>query len=85
MINYSFTKSADKQLRKLPSATQKKIVEKLKTYLSHNKPLDFAKRLSGITGKVYRYRFGTYRLVFEIISPTEILVLMVGHRKDIYK
>jgi len=33
----------------------------------------------------YRIRLGDYRLGFEQISSSEILLILIAHRKDIYK
>jgi mRNA-degrading endonuclease RelE of RelBE toxin-antitoxin system len=40
------------------------------------------------TENLYRFRIGDYRAVFEIDSGSKIniiLILAIGHRKDIYK
>ena len=42
------------------------------------------KPLKGDFRGCYRYRFGDYRVIYTIVSK-EILILRIGHRKDIYK
>lgn len=84
MIGYAFTRQADRELRQLPVSDQRRLVTKLKTYLASPNPLRHAKKLEGVTGKIYRFRVGTYRVIFEW-SGIDILVLRVGHRKDVYR
>ncbi|HAO49122.1 MAG TPA: hypothetical protein DCR35_07360 [Runella sp.] len=33
----------------------------------------------------YRIRMGDYRVGFELTDPTTILLIMVAHRKEIYR
>lgn len=42
MIGYGFTTHADRQLRKLPLETQRRIIDKLRYYLATDDPLHFA-------------------------------------------
>jgi mRNA interferase RelE/StbE len=35
--------------------------------------------------RFYRIRVGDYRVGFELTGPNEILLILVAHRKDIYK
>jgi len=79
-----FTISADKQLSKLSVIAQKLIIEKIKTIdisQSHNN----IKKLVGLQD-LYRLRVGNYRVIYQIrSSELVVLVLKVGHRKDIYR
>lgn len=84
MIPYSFTTYAYKEFRKLPISIQKQIIGKIKEYLSSLQPLQYARKMEGVSGKVYRFRIGEYRVIFDYLG-TEILVLRVGHRKEIYR
>ena len=44
------------------------------------------KALSGELSGLYSFRISRdWRVLFKFISPTEIRLLEVGHRKDIYK
>jgi len=83
MISYSFTKHADRQLRQFPIETQKRIVFKIKHYISTGDPLHFADAIEGQAGKVYRFRVGDYRIIFDW-QEGHILVTRVGHRARIY-
>lgn len=48
-------------------------------------PQIFGKSLKGNKAGLWRYRIGNYRLICEIIdNKLIILVLTVGHRREIY-
>jgi len=84
MIGYEFTVYAYKELRNLPQSEQRRIVKKIKEYLSGEDPLEYAKKLQGVPGKVYRFRIGDYRVIFDFLG-SKILIIRVGHRKEIYR
>lgn len=83
MTGYSFTKHADRQLCKLPIAAQRRIVKKIKFYISTEDPLHYADSISDAKGKVYRFRIGNYRIIFDW-KDNHIQVLKVGPRPKIY-
>ncbi len=88
-MSYSvlFTQKAKKQLSKLDRNTAKLIASWLKKNLEgcvnpriHGKALDANK-----AGQ-WRYRVGDYRILAEIRDEEVIiLVLQIGHRREIYK
>lgn len=82
-MNYRFRPSADKQFAKLDSDIQSMIVRKLDYFLSSPSPLAFAKRLKHFHAGQYRFRVGDYRIIFDVEDDT-IVVLALGHRRDIY-
>ena len=47
-------------------------------------PLRYAVRLSDSKIGQYRFRIGDYRIVFDLAENT-IIILAVGHRKDVYR
>lgn len=62
----------------------KKLVNKVESYLARS-PHDLGKRLSGQFTGLYRYRFGKYRVIYEIIEQElHIYIVKVGHRKSVY-
>ena len=88
--NYEFKPSAAKSLDKLESSDRVKIVtalERLVDELSsqgHPVRSEVAK-LQGTSDK-YRLRAGTWRVIFMFEADRLIvLVLDVGHRRDIYR
>jgi mRNA interferase RelE/StbE len=80
-------KTAEKQILKLETHIKRRIVDFLKNKLStSNDPKQYGRKLSGNKGDLWRYRIGNYRLICQINSEELIiLVLVAGHRKDIYK
>lgn len=83
-MEYSFTKQADEQLRGLPLGVQKSIIKKIKHYCSSPDPLHYADSVEGAKGKVYRFRIGDYRAIFDW-ERNHILVVKIGKRGDVYR
>ncbi len=79
-----FSQSAIRQWRRLPKIIQKRIKEKIDFFVSQSNPLRFARTLQDEGIGNYRFRIGDYRIIFDIKDDV-IVVLKVGHRKDIYK
>lgn len=77
-----FTEKAFKDLAKLNNDEKQRIKSKLIEY-SEN-PLFFAKKLSNFKLGNYRFRIGDYRVICDI-EENIIIILRVGHRKEIYK
>ena len=85
MANYKvvISKSAKKELEKLPKKDLQKIVRAIQR-LSENPRPQGCEKLSGY--KYYRIRQGDHRIVYSIQDgELTILVIKIGHRKDIYK
>lgn len=79
-----FTDRALKDLRSLDTVAQKQIMKKLGFYLSSPKPLGYAKRLTDFEDGDYRFRIGTYRIVFDL-NDSLITILRIQHRRDVYR
>jgi len=79
-----FTNAAFRQLSRLESSFQKRILEKLEFYCSQDQPLHFSEKLRDSRFGQWRFRIGEYRALFDVETET-ILILAVGHRRDIYK
>ena len=79
-----FTKTAFRQLSRLDGSVQKRITEKLEYYCSHDEPLRFAEHLTDHRFGEWRFRIGEYRVLFDI-EADEMVVLAVGHRREIYR
>jgi len=76
---------AIEDLLNLDKNMQKKIAVKVKDYLA-KEPLTLGKPLQGIFKGLHRYRYGDYRIVYSIDRSNEnVIILRIGHRKDIYK
>lgn len=84
MYRYGWTNHARQQLKKLDPEMQRTLINKLDYFLTAPHPLALAKRLKNIDVGQYRYRIGDYRVVFDIHEDT-IVILSIGHRREIYK
>jgi len=85
-LTYSidFRPSALKALRKLPKSVRIRVAETLDSLASQPFPSGVKKLIN--EENVFRVRVGDYRIVYQVISDKLlILVLRVGHRKDIYR
>lgn len=84
MYRYEFTLPALSEIKKLPKNIQRQILKKLDYFVSIDQPLNFANRLINSEIGQYRFRIGDYRVVFDL-EGEKIVVLAVGHRRDIYR
>ena len=72
-------------LRNINRQTQKKIIARVKNYLSQD-PLSLGKPLQGIFKGLCRYRYGSYRIIYAIDRRSVvILILRIADRKDVYE
>ena len=77
-------RSAAKTLKKIPKASRKRIVEKIDS-LAEGPPNPDTTKMKG-NNPFHKVRVGDYRIVYEIQEGVlMILVVKIGHRKDIYK
>ena len=76
-----YTNRAVKDIKCLDSATKERIGKTLLRY--QEDPLQHAERLTDSKLGDYRFRIGDYRVIFDI-EGNEIVVLRVGHRREIY-
>ena len=77
-----YTRRAERDIEKLEPRVKDRIGKTLLRYTEE--PLRFAEKLSDPILGEYRFRIGDYRVVFDI-EGNEIVVLRVGHRREIYK
>lgn len=78
-----FTKSAQKELKKLPKDISTRIVQAIYK-LSEDPRKGKVRPMVGV--KSWRLRVGDYRVIYDIYDKKLIiLVIRVRHRKDIYK
>jgi mRNA interferase RelE/StbE len=79
-----FLKTAKKELAKLPQQIQKRIAAKIDTLLLDPYPSD-SKKLKNGNGR-FRIRVGDYRIIYRLEDDQlVILVIKIGHRRDVYK
>jgi mRNA interferase RelE/StbE len=77
-----YTHRAIKNIDTLDTSVKQRIGKTLQRY--EQNPLAHAEPLKQSELGSYRFRIGDYRVVFDLEGP-EIVVLRVGHRRDIYK
>ena len=85
MSNYQieFTKSASKQLKKLPKEQQIRIQAKIDELADNPRPDGVVKLTNSAN---YRIRVGSYRIVYDILDDILLIsVVKVSHRKDVYR
>lgn len=87
IYHIEFTETAKKQLKKLDKFTSSMIIAWLRKNVEGTEnPRLHGKALSANRSGQWRYRIGDYRLICEIEDDRLIvLVLTVGHRRDIYE
>jgi mRNA interferase RelE/StbE len=80
----SVTTSAARQLRKLDPQARRRVQAAIELLANQPRP-PAAKQLVGGGGE-WRVRTGDYRIVYEIHDgKLLVLVVAVGHRRDIYR
>ena len=78
------THTAEKELYKLPSGIVEKIVAVLISLEENPRPAG-CKKLKGYNNS-WRIRIGDYRVIYEVEDKIlRILVIAIGHRKDVYE
>ena len=82
-----FDPAAAKELRKLGEMPARRIVEFLSTRIATlDYPRNLGEALKGKLGELWKYRIGDYRIIVDIRDDVLlILVVRVGHRREIYK
>ena len=83
IFDRSFSKSIDKLD---DSHVKEKLITLIESMEKAKSISEFTaiKPMKGHTG-FYRIRIGDYRVGFELMNNDEILLILVVHRKDIYK
>ena len=82
-----FENAAAKELRKLDKQIQQEVLRYFREYIATDQdPRRFGKPLAHDLKGLWRYRIRDYRMICHIKNNELIvLVLRVGHRKEIYK
>ncbi|HLC56310.1 MAG TPA: type II toxin-antitoxin system RelE/ParE family toxin [Candidatus Nanoarchaeia archaeon] len=82
MYSIQIEKNAEEFLKKIQKKDAEIILNKI--YSIRDNPFRFLKRLQG--DKLWRLRIGDYRAVVDvIISMNKIIVIRIGHRKNVYE
>ena len=81
------SRTAEKQITRLNRNTQRLILRFLRDRIANaENPRQWGKPVHGEKQGLWRYRVGDYRLICDIQDEKiTILILAVGHRKDVYR
>jgi mRNA interferase RelE/StbE len=77
-----YTRRAVKDIEKLDRSVRQRIGKALLRY--ENDPVKYGEKLTDPAIGSYRFRIGDYRVIFDLEGP-DIVVLRVGHRRELYK
>lgn len=76
-----FDRKALKELKAIHKTDAVRIIDKIETELVLKPGAD--KKLKGDKSSFYSYRIGSYRVIYELVETT-IIIVKISHRKDVY-
>lgn len=79
-MKLTITSHAQKQIKKLPKATQIIVASKIRKL--KNESFSSLEKLSG-KGNFYKSRIGTYRIIL-VRFTNEIEIVLIAHRREVY-
>lgn len=79
-----FTAAAFRQLSRLDKNIQQRITDKLEFYSRQDQPLQHAEPLAHSQFGQWRFRIGDYRVLFDT-EAGQMVILAIGHRREIYR
>ena len=80
--NIVYRKSVQRDLKKLSKAEAHRVLNQVEEELSEN--ADTHPVLKGQFAGLWEYRVDDYKVIYAILGA-DVLVLRIGHRKDVYK
>lgn len=82
-----FVPAAAKELRKLGKAEAARLIATLETRIAMlDDPRSLGSALSADLGGLWRWRIGDYRVIARIVDERiTILVVRIGHRREVYR
>lgn len=81
---WCFTGKSEAQFKKSDRGIKIRIISKLDWWCRYEKPIIFAESLVNSELGSYRFRVGDYRIIVDV-EEEMIVVLAVGHRREIYR
>jgi mRNA interferase RelE/StbE len=82
--NLLIKRSAEKELKKLPEADLRRIIDRIRHLAQHPFPAG-CEKLSGDI-EPYRIRQGDYRMVYGIDDAACLVeIVKIGHRREVYR
>jgi len=80
--NIVYKNSVQRDLKRLSRAEARRVLNQIEEGLSEN--ADTYPVLKGQFTGLRKYRIGDYRVIYAILGD-DVLVLRIGHRKEVYK
>ena len=80
--NIGYKKSVERDLAKLPKAEARRVLDRIEEELSEK--ADSYPVLKGPFAGLRKFRIGDYRVIYAILG-NDVLVLRIGHRKEVYR
>ncbi|WP_419942177.1 type II toxin-antitoxin system RelE family toxin [Candidatus Palauibacter sp.] len=78
------SRTAEKQLRTLPRADQERVARRMSA-LADDPFSPGTRKLTGYED-VFRVRVGRYRILYSVAEAALIIIILkVGHRRDVYR
>lgn len=83
-MNYNlvYTHRAERDIKKLDSSIKNRIGNALLKL--RDNPLLYSEKLSDPALGTYKFRMEDYRVIFDI-EGSDVVILRIGHRREIYK
>jgi len=84
---FIFSRPADCTFKKFSKILKKRVLDKMEFWQKQKNVFDYALKLRDC-GDLYRFRVGEYRIICQKEESGKLIVLVVvkiGHRKDIYR
>ncbi len=80
--NLVYTERAVKDIQRIEPNTRRRIGRTLLRY--KEEPLIYSRKMINSDHGSYRFRIGDYRVIFDLEND-DIVVLRIGHRREIYR
>ena len=74
----------DSDIPTLPKAERVRIRRAIESRLTTN-PIEYGKPLRFSLKGARRLRVGDYRVIYKVEPPRTVLVIKIGHRKEVYE
>jgi mRNA interferase RelE/StbE len=85
MYDIELLESAEKQLEQIDKPIARRLVKRL-YWLAANFENARPEPLSGDLAGLYKFRVGDYRIVYEVLSAEQVIMVhSIGHRREIYR
>ena len=83
LSGFSYTQAALDAFEKLPKKSRRQIKSKIDGLVGGT--IARGVKVRGIDANIYRIRSGDYRILYTVRGSSHVIILDIGHRKDIYR